>query len=191
LIDEMFRPQADAESELGGPTKYGLGWETGSLGELATVQKGGSVLAMATLWYLVPARRFAIALFITRVDYGFVPTLGNLIAVMNGQPPAIPISPRSVPPEAALTVATVPEGRLRRWVGGYDTRNGDAAVFLRGDTLLADYEGIESPLAPLDDSTFALLNDIVEYTGRPLIFRRQNGKRTVWLGKDSIGVEIR
>jgi len=191
LIDEMFRPQADAESELGGATKYGLGWETGSVGGMPSVQKAGSVAAMATIWFMVPARQLAIALFMNREDYGFAPVLSNLIAVMFGQPTQ-PILARTPPPEPVYRTITLGRPALLRWVGEYDTRNGETRVLLRGDSLWTDYDGVgDTWLAPLSDSTFALANDAVEHTGKQLGFRRQGGRRTIWLGADSLGVAIR
>jgi len=190
LVDEMFRPQADAESELGGPTKYGLGWETGTLEGLASVQKGGSVLAMATLWYLVPARRLGIALFMTRVDYGLVPALANLLAVIQGQAPSREIPARAPPPEPMVATGSISRSGLQKWVGVYDTRSGETRVFLRGDSLRTDHQGLESGLAAIDDSSFALVDDLVEHTGRALVFRRRGGRRTIWFGADSIGVEL-
>lgn len=188
-IDEMFRPQADAESELGGPTRYGLGWEIFDRNGTRVIQKAGSVNSMADLWVLVPSQRLGLAFFMTREDYGFAPVLGNLMAVLSGGEPT-PLALRTVPVAAPITGAQLPAAVIDGVVGRYDTRYGDVRVYRRADSLFSDYDGAELTLVPTNDSTFAMVDDVVAHTGKALIFRRRGSALTLWSGSDSLGLRV-
>ena len=54
--EEILRAQQKAESELGGPTMYGLGWEINDMNGLKVAMKGGSVGTMGSLLVLIPHR---------------------------------------------------------------------------------------------------------------------------------------
>lgn len=188
LMAEMFRPQAEAESELGGPTRYGLGWEIDSTFGALTVKKAGSVGTMVSLWILLPESRTGVGFLFNREDYRVLPLVGNILRILGGaeaEPfPAGPVpSPPALPPAVALSAPA-----RGRWVGEYDTRFGDLSVFERGDSLWARFEGFDMSLVPRSDSAFGLAVDLVSHAGRTLGFRRQGGRVTVWLDADSVGI---
>jgi CubicO group peptidase (beta-lactamase class C family) len=188
-VDEMFRPQADAESELGGPTKYGLGWEIFDRNGTKVVQKAGSVNSMADLWMLMPDQHLGLAVFMTREDYGFAPVIGNIVAALSGGP-ASPLPERTVPTPPSFEAAAVGPAVLDRLLGVYDTRFGDVRVYRRADSLFSDYGGAELALIARNDSTYAMTDDVVAHTGHDLVFRRMGGALTLWSGKDSLGIRV-
>ncbi len=191
LIAEAIRPQAEAESELGGPTKYGLGWEVDSSFGALTVKKAGSVGTMVSLWIMLPDQKTAVAFAFNREDYNVVPIAPAVLKVLAGGPvDTLPagkwVAP---PPPVGVTLAAA---ILRRWVGQYDTKFGDTRIYLRADSLFADYEGIETPLVPANDSTFAIVDDQVRHAGKQFMFRKQGGAVTIWhSAKDSLGIRVR
>jgi CubicO group peptidase (beta-lactamase class C family) len=187
LVAEMFRPQADAESELGGPTRYGLGWEVDSSFGTLTIKKAGSVTTMVSLWVLLPETRTGIGFLFNREDYQVLPLVANVVRILSGLD-AEPFPSGPAPSFTAPAPVTVSAGARAAWVGRYDTRFGDLGIFLRGDSLLARYEGLETSLVPRDDSSFVLVSDIVAHAGKVLSFRPRSGRVTVWLDADSIGV---
>lgn len=191
LIVEAIRPQAEAESELGGPTKYGLGWEVDSSFGALTVKKAGSVGTMVSLWIILPDQKTAVAFAFNREDYKVMPIVPAVLKALRGGPvDTLPagtwVAP---PPPAGVTIAAAV---LRQWVGQYDTRLGDTQVYLRSDSLFADYEGTGTTLVPVDDSTFAIVDDQVRHAGKRFIFRNQGTAVTIWnSAKDSLGVRVR
>jgi CubicO group peptidase (beta-lactamase class C family) len=187
LIAEALRAQAEATSELGGPTRYALGWEVDStFGEL-TIKKAGSVHSMVSFWAILPERKTAVAFAFNREDYQIVPLVPAVLTILaGGQAPPFPEArPAAFSPPVPVKV---PAGTLTRWVGDYDSSSGDFSVFQRGDSLLTNFDGSEILLVPTSDSSFALVDDLVNNGGKTMIFRRQGSAVTVWLGQDSIGI---
>lgn len=187
LLAEMFRPQADAESELGGPTRYGLGWEIDSTFGTLTIKKAGSVGTMVSLWVLLPELRAGFGLLFNREDYQVLPLVANLVRILSGgeaEPFPVTALAAWVPPVA---VPIRPEA-ARRWAGEYDTRNGELVVRARSDSLVAQVDGLDVGLAAASDSTFTVITDVVSLAGRTLGFRRQGGRVTAWLDGDSLGI---
>jgi hypothetical protein len=187
LIREAIRGQAEAESELGGPTRYGLGWEVDSAFGTLTVKKAGSVHSMVSLWVILPERRVAVAFAFNREDYQIVPVVPTVLSVIGGGPTAL-LPAASWPAAPPIATRAVAPAVLDRWLGVYDTRFGDVTVYRRGDSLFSDYDGAEGPLLPTSDSTFALGDDLVAHTGKVVGFRRSGAGVTIWLGADSLGL---
>jgi CubicO group peptidase (beta-lactamase class C family) len=189
LITEALRAQAEAESELGGPTRYALGWEVDSALGTLTIKKAGSVHSMATIWVMLPERRVAFALAFNREDYQVLPLMTNIVkALGGGEPdpfPAVPV-PSFDPPKPVA----VPAVRLGRWLGTYDTRFGDVRVYARGDSLWTDLDGSEVALVPTSDSTFALVDDLVGNAGKVMAFSSRPRAVVMTVGKDSLGVRL-
>jgi CubicO group peptidase (beta-lactamase class C family) len=187
LIAEALRPQAPAESELGGPTSYGLGWEIDSTLGTLTIKKAGSVHTLVSLWVILPERKLALAFNFNREDYQVVPLLGNVIKILNSAEPdsfAAWAPPPEVPTPTGVTISAATQAR---WLGRYDTRLGEVTVYRRGDTLFTDFEGGEAILVPTSDTTAALVDDLVGHIAVSFSFRR-NG--TIWSGKDSLGIKL-
>ena len=187
LIDEALRGQAKAQSELGGPTTYGLGWEVDSMLGTLTIKKAGSVHSMVSLWVMLPAQKTAMAFTFNREDYQVIGLLGNVAKILAGGQ-ADPFSASVVPPATPFTSVRATPAALDRWVGSYDTRVGDLVVSRRGDSLVADYQGSEVGLAPISDSSFSILSDVVTDGGQNVTFRKQGKAVTVWIGADSSGI---
>lgn len=190
LIHEALRPQADAESELGGPTKYGLGWEIDSMMGTLTIKKAGSVHTMVTLWVMLPEKKLGIGLAMNREDYEILPLLPNLIKVLAGVAPT-PLKSGGPAPLAPPVASSVRAGGLKQWVGIYDSRVGDTRVYQRGDSLFADMDGSEVALVAKNESTFVLFDDLVSHAGKEVTFRKQGTTITLWQGQDSLGVRMR
>ncbi len=191
LIAEAIRAQAEAESELGGPTRYGLGWEVDSAFGALTVKKAGSVGTMVSLWIMLPEQKVAVAFAFNREDYGILPVAANVLKLLAGGPvDTLPTASWIAPP--APVAAKITPAALGLWVGAYDTRVGDTKVYRRADSLFTDHEGGEAVLVPVNDSTFAIVDDLVKHAGKRFIFRTQRGKVTIWgSGGDSLGVRVR
>ena len=190
LVEEMLRPQADAESELGGPTRYGLGWEVFDRNGTTVIQKAGSVHSMADLWVLVPSERLGLAVFMTREDYGFAPVVGNLMTALAGGDSMAALPTRTVPDVPPPGASPVARAAIDAVLGQYDTRYGDVRVYRRGDSLLAEFEGGEVALAPENDSTFTLVDDVVAHAGKRFVFRGRGTRLTLWQGADSLGARV-
>ena len=190
LIAEALRPQADAESELGGPTKYGLGWEVDSMLGTRTIKKAGSVGTMVSLWIMLPERHLGLAFAFNREDYQALPVIQSVLKVLSGAP-ADPFPVSGPPTKPPVPVpAKVSSGAFARWIGDYDTRNGDARIYLRADSLFGEIEGTEVALIPSSDSSFVQWDDWVTHAGKPLTFRRRGGRITLWHDRDSLGIKI-
>ncbi len=187
LVTEMFRPQADAEAELGGPTRYGLGWEIDSTFGTLTIKKAGSVGTMVSLWVLLPELRTGFGLLFNREDYRVLPLVANLVRILSGGE-AEPFPAESPPAWTPPAAVPMTPGAARRWAGEYDTRYGELVVTLRSDSLVARMEGLDVGLAAASDSTFTVITDVVSLAGRTLGFRRQGGRVTAWLDGDSLGI---
>jgi hypothetical protein len=188
-VAEMFRAQAEAESEFGGPTRYSLGWEVDSLFGVPTIRKAGSVGTLVSLWVLLPGTRTAFGLFFNREDYQVLPLAGHLIRILAGdEAPAFTSAP--APPFEPPAAVPVDAAERRRWTGEYDTRYGELSVLQRGDSLLARFEGTEAALAPQGGGAFVLVTDLVGRAGMVLRFRRQGDAVTAWLGGDSLGIRV-
>ncbi len=186
LIAEALRGQAEAESELGGPTRYALGWEVDSMLGTTTIKKAGSVHSMVSLWVMLPERRVGFAFAFNREDYQILPLVGNVAAVIAGGE-AAPF-PDAARPEAPVpAAAAVARSRLAGWVGTYDTRFGEVTVYLRGDSLWTDYDGSEVALVPANDSSFALVDDLVSNAGKTMTFGRRQGTVLMTVSGDSVG----
>lgn len=189
LIAEALRGQADAESELGGPTRYGLGWEVDSAFGTLTIKKAGSVGTMVTLWVMLPERNTAVAFSFNREDYGAIPLVPTVLSIIaGGDPVPFQNTPRPVAPAVAAAVP-VPGSALASWLGSYDTRFGDLRVYRRADSLFSDFEGTETALLPAGPDRLTLTGDWVGVAGKTFGFRRGTGGRiTIWLDSDSLGI---
>ncbi|MGE0439873.1 MAG: serine hydrolase domain-containing protein [Gemmatimonadales bacterium] len=188
LVKLALTPQADAESELGGPTRYGLGWEVDSAFGSLTIKKAGSVHTMVTLWIMLPEQRTAVAFAFNREDYGILPLVPNVLKILAGGEadpfPALPAPP--APPGPAGE--TVGGAALDALLGVYDTRTGDQTVTRRGDSLGVDPDGVPAVLVPLGGDSLAVVDDMVSHAGWVYRFRRQGGRMTLWRGAESLGV---
>ena len=189
LIAEAVRPQADAESELGGPTRYGLGWEVDSTFGSLTIKKAGSVGTMVTLWVMLPEQQLGLAFAFNREDYQVVPVVKSVLTVLAGGTAQPFPSSTWTPPARPTGVATRP-GAAQRWLGTYDTHSGDTKIYRRGDSLFTDYEAGEAALVAANDSSYWIVDDIVKHAGKSLDFRRQGKAITLWSGKDSLGLRV-
>lgn len=190
-VQEILRPQADAESELGGPTKYGLGWEVASQMGLTMIQKGGSVNATGSYFLLIPEKQIAVGLVFNRIDYGILGLVPAVVKTLLGMP-TDDFKIAAAPVPAPLPPSDFKPNRAtwKRWVGKYDTRYGDQLVYQQGDTLFADFEGTIVRLEPTSDSTFIMRSDIRQHESQPLNFRRGRGIPTMWTAKDSLGLRV-
>lgn len=188
LIAEALRGQAEAQSELGGPTTYGLGWEVDSMLGTLTIKKAGSVHSMVSLWVMLPAQKTAMALTFNREDYQVVGLLGTVAKILaGGQADPFPATPTpALKPVTGVRVATAV---LDRWVGSYDTREGDLLVTRQGDSLVAAYQGAMAGLLPTSDSTFLVVSDILTDGGQIMTFRRRGKAVTLWINADSSGIK--
>ena len=188
LIDEALRGQAKAESELGGPTTYALGWEVDSMLGTLTIKKAGSVHTMVSLWVMLPDRKTAMAFTFNREDYQVLGLLGTVAKILaGGQADPFPAS-AVLPPVVVVAPVRISAAVLDRWVGSYDTRIGDLVVSRRGNSLVADYQGSDVGLAPASDSSFIIQSDAVADGGQTMTFRRLGKAVTVWIGPDSSGI---
>lgn len=184
---ELLRPQQKAESELGGDTMYGLGWEISDMNGLTVAMKGGSVGSMGSLFLLIPEQRVGIAMVFNAIDYGKVQLLQNIVKALMGTPAA--------PYQVAPAPAAVPAGgfamssaRLREFVGTYDTRAGLMKVHVKGDSLTSRYEGNDVVLEPASDTSFVMRSVLREQEGASLVFKRCGLAMCVWMRGDSSGV---
>ncbi|MGE0556018.1 MAG: hypothetical protein AB7R55_21525, partial [Gemmatimonadales bacterium] len=178
------------ESELGGPTRYGLGWEVDSTFGSLTIKKAGSVVTLVSFWVLLPEMRTGFGLLFNREDYRVVALVANLVRVLGGGelqpfPETEPNPPFTAPAAASIARSTV-EG----WTGRYDTRSGDLSIGWRGDTLVTRYEGMPAVLVPADDSSAILVDEVLTHAGRRLSFRSRRGALTLWVDDDSVGVRV-
>ena len=189
LIREALRGQASAESELGGPTHYGLGWEVDSSFGALTVKKAGSVSTMVTFWVILPERRTAVGFAFNREDYGSIPLVGSVLSIVAGGE-AMPVAPWSGTPPAIPAPVGISGAALDRWAGRYDTRFGYTSFTRQGDSLVTDFEGVDSRLVATSDSTFVIDSDIVKHAGRVFTFRRRGAATVVSIDKDSLGVRM-
>lgn len=187
-VSEIMRAQQDAESELGGPTKYGLGWEVSDMNGTKVVTKAGSVGTMGSLFLMIPDQRIGIAMVINLIDYGKVQLMQNLVKTLMGAP-ATPY--QTAPPSDS---AVRPSGyrmspaRARSVVGRYGTSAGVLVVKVDGDTIRGRYEGNDLVLEPTSETTFVMRSVLREQEGKRITIRRCSRSLCVWMGQDSIGV---
>ncbi|MCC6930474.1 MAG: beta-lactamase family protein [Gemmatimonadaceae bacterium] len=185
---EMTRPQQKAESELGGPTTYALAWEEHDAGGVPLLLKGGSVVSMGSLFAMLPQQKVGIAMVFNDIDYGKVQLLQNVVKYLLGAPTApyaaLP-APRPVP-HASFRLA--PE-RRQALVGDYMTMAGLMHISVRGDTLVARFEGDDITLEPSSDSSFITRSVIRELEGKPLVIRRCGATLCAWMNGDSTAVK--
>ncbi len=189
LIREAIQAQFPAESELGGPTHYGLGWEVDSTFGALTVKKAGSVSTMVTLWVLLPERKTAVGFAFNREDYGVIPLVGSVLSIVAGGE-AVPVAPWSGTPPVIPSPAPVATPVLDRWAGRYDTRYGYASFTRQGDSLATNYEGVDSRLVATSESTFVIDSDIVKHAGRVFTFRRHGTATILSIDGDSLGIRM-
>ena len=185
---ELLRPQQKAESELGGPTMYGLGWEISEVGGETLAMKAGSVGTMGSLFVLIPAQKTGIVVLINDIDYGKVQLVQNLVKLLLGAPTA----PYAATPAAAPVAASefrMPPERLRAFAGVYDTKAGVMRLTVRGDTLAVRYEGNDAVLEPTSDSSFVMRSVLREQEGTALVFRRCGRTTCAWIEGDSSAVK--
>ncbi len=187
LIAEAVRSQAQAESELGGPTTYGLGWEVDSMLGTRTVKKAGSVHSMVSLWVMLPDQKTAMAFSFNREDYSILALIPAVVKILGGGQ-ADPFPVLSQPPAVPVAKARVAAAALERWVGSYDTRVGDVVVSRRGDSLVADYQGGLVGLISTSDSSFTVVSDVLAEGGQIMTFRRRGRAVALWIGPDSTGI---
>ncbi|MBK9411707.1 MAG: beta-lactamase family protein [Gemmatimonadetes bacterium] len=185
---ELLRAQQPAESELGGPTTYALGWEVHDLNGVPMIMKGGSVISMGSLFVMLPQQKIGIAMLINDVDYGKLQLLQNVVKHLLGAP----TTPYGAAPAAAPVAATgyraTPE-RLRDVAGEYMTRAGLMRVTLRGDTVAARYEGRDVILEPASDSSFIMRSVIRDQEGHLVTIKRCGTTMCAWMEGDSSAVK--
>ena len=186
-VAEIERPQQKAESELGGPTMYGLGWEVSDMNGLKVVMKGGSVGSMGSLFVLIPDQKLGVAMLFNAIDYGKVQLLQNVVKTLLGAPASLYQSPPAATPVAPTGVRASP-ARLRRVAGTYDTKSGVMQLRVRGDTLAGRYEGNDVVLEPASDTSFVIRSVLREQEGTALSIKRCGRTTCLWMAGDSSGV---
>jgi hypothetical protein len=140
---------------------------------------------MVSFWVMLPAQRTAAAFAFNREDYGIVPLVPNVLAVVSGGEPA-PFQSHPPPPFHPPEAAKVAPATIAGWTGVYDTREGDLTIAVRGDSLRADLDGGDMALVPASDTSAVVVADDVKDAGRTLYFRNRGRTMTVW-GPDSLG----
>lgn len=187
-VAEMLRAQQPAESELGGPTTYALGWEVHDMGGTPMVMKGGSVISMGSLFVLLPQQKIGIAIVFNDIDYGKVQLLQNIVKHLLGAPTAPYALAPAAKPVAPTGYRASPE-RLREVVGDYDTRAAVMRVSMRGDSLITRYQGNDLVLEPASDTSFIMRSALREQEGSVVTIKRCGTTLCVWMQGDSSGVK--
>lgn len=184
---ELLRPQQPAESELGGPTTYALGWELHDAGGTPMLLKGGSVISMGSLFAILPQSRTGIAMVFNAIDYGKVQLLQNVVKQLAGVPtvPYQALSPAPAVPASSYRPAA---GQLRDVAGDYMTRAGLMRLTVRGDSLLARYQGLDLRLEPASDSSYVMRSDVRELEGSVVVIKPCGTTRCAWMHGDSSAV---
>ncbi|HEX4933745.1 MAG TPA: serine hydrolase, partial [Gemmatimonadaceae bacterium] len=184
---EMTRPQQKAESELGGPTNYALGWEQHDAGGVPMLLKGGSVIAMGSLLVMLPQQKIGFALVFNDIDYGKVQLMQNVLRQLLGAPTkpyAAAPAARPVPPSAFRPSPTA----LQALAGDYMTKAGLMRITARGDSLRARYEAEDIVLEPTSDTTVVTRSVVRELEGVPIVIRACGTTRCAWINGDSSAV---
>ena len=184
---ELLRAQQKAESELGGPTMYGLGWEISDMNGVVVAQKGGSVGTMGSLFVMIPAQKIGVAMLFNDIDYGKVQLLQNIIKVLTGtatSPYAHAPAPAPVPSNGYQMSHT----RKLEFAGTYDTRAGVMRISVRSDTLAGRFEGNDVALEPVSDTSFVMRSVLREQEGSPLTIKRCSMTMCIWMQGDSSAV---
>ena len=184
---EILRAQQDAESEMGGPTKYGLAWEISSMNGTTIAMKGGSVVAMGSLFVMLPGQKVGVAMVFNAIDYGKLGLLANLLKILAGAP-TDPYKPLPVAPPVPPSEVTLPATTMQRVAGTYETMSGLMRVELRGDTLAGRWEGDDIRLEPTSDSSFVVRSRIREMEGTPVTIRPCSRTLCMWIKGDSNAV---
>jgi CubicO group peptidase (beta-lactamase class C family) len=184
---ELLRPQQKAESELGGETMYGLGWEISDADGVTMALKGGSVISMGSLFVMLPAQKIGIAIVFNDIDYGKVQLLQNVMKLLLGAPTA-PYQVAPVPEPLPASGYRLSPARAAEIAGVYDTRNGVMTVAQRGDTLAARFEGNDLTLEPTSDSTLVMRSVLREQEGQVITVRRCATTFCLWMRGDSSAV---
>jgi len=184
---ELLRPQQKAESELGGPTTYALGWESHDAGGTPMLLKGGSVIAMGSLFVIVPQSRTGIAMVFNAVDYGKLQLLQNLLKQL-ARAPTAPY--QSAPPPAPVAPARyrATPAQLQDVAGDYVTRAGLMRIVARGDSLHARYQGLDLRLEPVSDTSFVMRSDVRELEGSAVVIKPCGPTKCAWMHGDSSAV---
>lgn len=188
-VAEILRPQQDAESELGGPTKYGLGWEVHDMGGIQVVMKGGSVISMGSLFLLIPSQKTGIAIVFNLIDYGKVQLMPNLVKALSGAPTAPYQAPPAPPPVPAGSYRLSPD-RAAALAGSYMTKAGLMRLTASGDTLRGRWEANDFRFEATSDTTFVMRSVLRDQEGTQFTFTRCRNTVCVWAGKDSTGVRL-
>ncbi len=189
-VAEILRPQQPAESELGGPTTYGLGWEVHDMGGIQVVMKGGSVISMGSLFLLIPSQKTGIAIVFNLVDYGKVQLMQNLVKALAGAPTA-PYQNAPAPPPVAPGTHRLALAYAATLAGDYMTRAGLLRLTAAGDTLRGRYEGHNFTLEAISDTSFVMRSSLRDQEGTPWTIKKCGGTWCLWAGKDSNGVRLR
>jgi CubicO group peptidase (beta-lactamase class C family) len=184
---ELLRPQQKAESELGGETMYGLGWEISDADGVTMALKGGSVISMGSLFVLLPAQKIGIAIVFNDIDYGKVQLLQNVMKRLMGAPTA-PYQAAPAPAPLPPSGYRLSPARAAEIAGVYDTRNGVMTVAVRGDTLVARFEGNDLTLEPTSDTTLVMRSVLREQEGQVITARRCGTTLCFWMRGDSSAV---
>lgn len=184
---ELLRPQQKAESELGGETMYGLGWEISESDGVTMALKGGSVISMGSLFVILPQQKLGIAIVFNDIDYGKVQLLQNLMKLLLGAPTA-PYATAPAPAPLPPSGYRLAPRRAAAIAGVYDTRNGVLKIDVRGDTLAARFEGNDLTLEPTSDSTFVMRSVLREQEGELITIRRCGATLCLWTRGDSSAV---
>ncbi|MDP1861167.1 MAG: serine hydrolase, partial [Gemmatimonadaceae bacterium] len=186
-VKEILRPQQKAQSELGGETMYGLGWEVSDMNGVTLITKGGSVGAMGSLFFLVPSQKLGVALVFNDLDYGKVGLLRNITKLLLGGTPS-PYEPIPTKPAVPPSNFKMPAARWATFAGLYDTRAGLMRLTVRGDTLAGRFEGNDVVLEPSSDSSFVMRSLLREQEGQTLIIKRCGKSMCIWMEGDSSAV---
>jgi CubicO group peptidase (beta-lactamase class C family) len=156
------------------PMTYGLGLFAETLGPRRMITHSGSISGFTTAQLYFPAESLSVVIFTNTDMRGPEPTALNVARAVFGMP-LVPRVPR--PPAVALAPAD-----RDRLLGQYDLVRPDGRllplrIFLTGETLIAEAEGIgprATPLVHYGSDTFA---STLDPTLR-LTFTRENGAVT-------------
>jgi len=184
---EMTRPQQKAESELGGPTTYALGWEQHDAGGVPMLLKGGSVISMGSLLVMLPQQKVGIAMVFNDVDYGKLQLLQNVVKYMLGAPTSPYAAPPASKPVAPSTYRLAADKR-QALAGDYMTKAGLMRISVRGDTLAARFEAEDIVLEPTSDTSFVTRSVISELEGKTFVIRKCGATLCGWMNGDSTAV---